>query len=176
MFSISTKYLFSLSYDVVGGIFMDLIKTCRNSTKMHLLCKDHVPNFAMKNEFQTITFSLKMNHLEIHEEEFYGYVMEDGGTFLCVNVTITNLMKETLPFQKSDFVITYDSEGPYEAEEYFGVDAQFEDEWELKPNETKTGVFVYTISKYAKKIAFKYFELYDDQRIKEYRLRYIISQ
>lgn len=155
---------------------MDLIKTQKDKTQVHLLCNDHIPNFAMKNEFQTITFSLKMNHLEIHEDEYFGYVIEEGGAFLCVSITIKNLTNEILSFSKNDFVITYDNEGPYEAEEYFEVKNQFEDEMALKPFEEVKGKYVYIINKNAKKIAFKYFEAYDDQRVKEYRLRYHIAQ
>lgn len=155
---------------------MDLIKTRKDKSQVHLLCNDHVPNFAMKNEFQTSSFSLRMNHLEIHEEEFYGYTIEEGGMFLCVSLTIRNLTNEILSFSKNDFFIMYDKEGPYEPEENFNVKHQFEDEMALKPYEEIHGKYVFIISSSTKKITFKYFEAYDDQRVKEYRLRYVIPQ
>lgn len=155
---------------------MDLLRTRKDKSQIHLLCKDHIPNFAMKNEFQTLTFSLKLNHLEIHEEEYYGYIIEEGGVFLCVDVTIKNLTNETLFFAKDTFYIMYDMEGPFEPEEFFHVEGQFQDELTLQPYSNITGKFIYIISHDAKKIAFKYYESYDDQYPKEYRLRYRITK
>ena len=63
---------------------MNLIRTKADKSQIHILCKDHVPNYAMKNEFQTNTFSIKMNQLELHEEEYYGYIVDDGGAFFFV--------------------------------------------------------------------------------------------
>ncbi len=154
---------------------MDLIKTKKDKTQVHILCKDHVPNFAMKNEFQTNSFSLKMNRLEMHEEEFYGYTIEEGGVFLCVDITIRNLLDQELILDKNEFLISYDNEGLFEPEEYFHVLNQFKDQILLKPNEQITGKYVFIIAHNAKKIAFKYYESYEDQYPKEYRLRYQIK-
>ena len=155
---------------------MNLIRTKADKSQIHILCKDHVPNYAMKNEFQTNTFSIKMNQLELHEEEYYGYIVDDGGAFFCVNVTIKNLTNEVLNLNKNDFYIYYDNEGPYEPEANFNVDEQFTDLMQLKPYEQITGKLVFIISKNAKKVAFKYFEYYEDSTMKEYRLRYNIQQ
>ena len=155
---------------------MDLIRTKKDKTQLHLLCKDHVPNFAMKNEFHTNTFSLKLNHIEIHEEEYYGYIIEDDGVFLCMNMTIQNLTKEPLELSKDEFLISYNSEGLFEPEEYFNVDNQFPDLIQLKPFESITGQYIYIIDKLSKKISIKYYEYYDDFTSKEYRLRYMIAQ
>lgn len=154
---------------------MDLIKTKKDKTQVHILCKDHVPNFAMKNEFQTNSFSLKMNRLEMHEEEFYGYTIEEGGVFLCVDITIRNLLDQDLILDKNEFLMSYDNEGLFEPEEYFHVFNQFKDQIQLKPNEQITGKYVFIIAHNAKKIAFKYYESYEDQYPKEYRLRYQIK-
>ena len=154
---------------------MDLIKTKKDKTQIHVLCKDHVPNFAMKNEFQTNSFSLKMNRLEIHEEEYYGYIIEEGGVFLCVDITIRNLLDQTLILDKNEFLLNYDKEGLFEPEDYFHVENQLKDQIVLKQNEQISGKFIYIIAYDAKKIAFKYFENYDDQYPKEYRLRYQIK-
>jgi len=154
---------------------MDLIKTKKDKTQVHILCKDHVPNFAMKNEFQTNSFSLKMNRLEMHEEEFYGYTIEEGGVFLCVDITIRNLLDQDLILDKNEFLMSYDNEGLFEPEEYFHVLNQFKDQIQLKPNEQITGKYVFIIAHNAKKIAFKYYESYEDQYPKEYRLRYQIK-
>ena len=155
---------------------MNLIRTKEDKTQIHILCKDHVPNYAMKNEFQTNTFSIKMNQLELHEEEYYGYVVDDGGAFFCVNITIKNLTNELLKISKNDFYIVYDNEGPYEPESYFNVNEQFQDNILLNPSEEAIGKYVFIISKNTKKIAFKYFEYYEDLSMKEYRLRYNIQQ
>ncbi len=155
---------------------MNLIRTKIDKSQIHILCKDHVPNYAMKNEFQTNTFSVKMNQLELHEEEYYGYIVDDGGAFFCVNITIKNLTNELLNLSKNDFYIYYDNEGPYEPEANFNVDEQFTDAMQLKAYEQITGKFVFIISKNAKKVAFKYFEYYEDLTMKEYRLRYNIQQ
>lgn len=155
---------------------MNLIRTKPDKTQIHILCKDHVPNYAMKNEFQTNVFSVKMNQLELHEEEYYGYIVDEGGAFFCVNITIKNLTNENLNLSKNDFYIVYDNEGPYEPEANFEVDEQFKDILQLEPYQISTGKYVFIISKNAKKIAFKYFEYYDDFSMKEYRLRYNIQQ
>lgn len=154
---------------------MDLIKIKKDKTQVHILCKDHIPNFAMKNEFQTNTFSLRINRLEIHEEEYYGYVIEEGGVFLCVDVTIKNLQDQELILDKNEFLISFDSEGLFEPEDYFYVQDQLKDQIILKQNEQITGKYIYIISYQAKKIIFKYYETYDDQYPKEYRLRYQIK-
>lgn len=154
---------------------MDLIKTKKDKSQVHILCKDHIPNFAMKNEFQTSTFSLKMNRLEIHEEDYYGYSIDEGGVFLCLNVTIRNLLDQDLILDSNNFLISYDSNGLFEPEEYFNVENQFKNKIQLLKNEQITGKFVYIIAQNSKKIAFKYYEIYDDQYQKEYRLRYQIK-
>ena len=153
---------------------MDLIKTKKDKTQVHILCKDHVPNFAMKNEFQTNSFKLKINRLEIHEEEYYGYIIDEGGVFLCVDLTIRNLLDQDLTLDKNDFLIAYDSYGLFEAEDYFYVENQLKDKITLKPNEEITGKYIYIIAYDSKKIALKYYETYEDQYPKEYRLRYQI--
>lgn len=153
---------------------MDLIRTRKDKSQIHLLCKDHIPNFAMKNEFQTSTFSLRLNQLEIHEEEYYGYIIDEGGVFLCVDVTIKNLMNETLKLSKNEFLITYDSE-TYEPEEYFLVEQQFKDQIVLEANEQVRGKYIYIIAQTTKKITLRYYEENENQYPKEYRLRYIIA-
>lgn len=155
---------------------MDLIRTRKDRTQIHLLCNDHIPNFAMKNEFQTTTFSLKINQLEIHEEEYYGYVIEKGGVFLCIHLTLQNLTREPLSFSRYDFLVHYDRESEFEAESHFDVEEQFEDLFILQPFMTVSGKYVFIISENAKKIALKYYEIYEDQSVKEYRLRYRIEQ
>ena len=47
---------------------------------------------------------------------------------------------------------------------------------QLNAYEERTGKFVFIISNNAKKVAFKYFEYYEDLTMKEYRLRYNIQQ
>ena len=59
---------------------------------------------------------------------------------------------------------------------FLDKDEQFKDILQLEPYQISTGKYVFIISKNAKKIAFKYFEYYDDFSMKEYRLRYNIQQ
>lgn len=154
---------------------MDLIRTKKDNTQLHLLLKDHIPNFAMKNEFQTTTFKLRVFSLEIYEHIFEGYVIEEGGMFLCVNCGIKNLTNEILSFYSSELTVSYDHQGPFVAEEFFEVTNQFEDEIALRPNEEVKGKFVFMVAKDAKKIVLRYLEQVDDERVKEYRLRYQLS-
>ena len=150
---------------------MDLNKTT-NEKQIIYLINDHCPNQAMRNEFQTNTFTLKINKLEIVEKECCGYVVDEGGIFLIASITLHNLSNEILSFSKNDLLISYDKEDPYEAEEYFGVPYQFEDEIALKPNDEVKGKLVYIIAESAKKVTFRYFENYDDDTEKQYKLRY----
>lgn len=153
---------------------MDLIKTKKDKTQLHLLLKDHIPNLAMKNEFQTRSFMLKLNSLEMVENELGGYEVDEGGIFIMANITLKNLSNEILSFSRNDLLISYDKEAPYEAEEYFQVEGQLEDEIALKPNEEIKGKYVYIIAANAKRVTLRYLEQLDDERVKEYRLRYVI--
>lgn len=154
---------------------MDLIKTKKDKSQLHLLLKDHVPNLAMRNEFQTRSFMLRLVRLEMIENELKGYEVDEGGSFLLATITLKNLTNEILSFSRKDLLISYDLESPYEAEEYFEVENQFEDEIALKPNEEVKGKYVYIIASNAKRITFRYFEVLEDERMKEYRLRYMIQ-
>ena len=87
--------------------------------------------------------------------------------------SVRNLTNEILSFSKNDILISYDNEEPYEAEENFGVLAQLEiDEIALKPFEEVKGKLVYIIASSAKKVTFRYVEMYDDDSEKQYKLRY----
>lgn len=154
---------------------MDLIKTKKDKSQLHLLLKDHIPNLAMKNEFQTQNFMLRLNRLEIVESNLAGYEVDEGGVFLLASITLKNLSNEILSFSRDDLLVSYDKESPYEAEEYFDVENQLEDEIALKPNEEVKGKIVYIIASNAKKITFRYLDALDDEKVKEYRLRYVIQ-
>ena len=149
---------------------MDLIKI-ENQHQIRLLINDHCPNQAMRNEFQTQTFSFKIHRLE-WMKECEGYQVDEGGVFLLASIIVRNLTNEILSFSKNDILISYDNEEPYEAEENFGVLAQLEDEIALKPFEEVKGKLVYIIASSAKKVTFRYVEMYDDDSEKQYKLRY----
>ena len=146
---------------------MDLIKTKKDKSQLHLLLKDHIPNLAMKNEFQTQNFMLRLNRLEIVESNLAGYEVDEGGVFLLASITLKNLSNEILSFSRNDLLVSYDKESPYEAEEYFDVENQLEDEIALKPNEEVKGKIVYIIASNAKKITFRYLDALDDEKVKE---------
>lgn len=154
---------------------MDLIKTLKNKKQMTLLIRDHCPNQAMRNEFQTMFFSLKILKMELMEGECEGYIVEEGGVFLVVSLQIKNLSNEIVSFRKGDLLISYDKENAYEAEENFGVAHQLDDEIALKPNEEVKGKLIYVIASNAKRITFRYLEYYDDESEKQYKLKYLID-
>lgn len=154
---------------------MDLIKTTKDNKTIHLLLKDHCPNQAMCNEFQTQTFALKIMKLELMEKECNGYLVDEGGAFLLASVKIKNLTNEILSVSKNDLLISYDNENPYEAEENFLVPFQLEDEIALKPDEEIKGKYIYIISDKAKRITFRFIEEYDDELVKQYKLRYSLG-
>lgn len=155
---------------------MNLYRIKKDHSQTLVLLADHIPNLAMKNEFQTHTFKLRINKLEMIEEECQGYRVDEGGIFLLVSVTLTNCSNEILSFSKNELLVSYDKEEPYEPEDYFEVENQFEDEIALKPNEEVKGKYVYIIASNAKRITIRYIEAYDDEHFKEYRLRYVIPQ
>lgn len=155
---------------------MDLLKYKKDGTILHLLCNDHIPNPAMKNEFVTSTFKLKLYKLEWYETSLNGYSVEQGGVFLSVTIGIKNLTREIIAFTREDLLISNDHYDPYPPEEYFEVEGQLEDEIALRPNEEIKGKYIYIINENAKKITLRYIEEYEDDKYKEYRLRYVIPK
>lgn len=154
---------------------MDLLKRDKENQVTHLLLKDHIPNNAFINEFQTNFFTLKLNTIEIIEEVLNGYKVDEGGVFLLLHVSIRNNMNEILELEKDDFSLYYDKEGPFSPEENFGVRFQFDNEILFKPFEIMKGCFIFIIDKSTKKICFFHEEYYDDENFKLYRLRYKIN-
>lgn len=155
---------------------MDLLKIKKDGSFLHLLCNDHIPNPAMKNEFVTASFKLKLHKLEWIESALNGYQVEHGGVFLLATVSITNLTREILLFTNKDLLISCDHYEAYPAEDYFEVDHQLEDEIALCPNEEIKGKYIYIIAQSAKKVIFRYVEEYEDERFKEYKLRYVLPK
>lgn len=150
---------------------MDVIKKDQNNHISHLLIHDHIPNPAFINEFQTNEFTLKLNSIEL-TKQIGDYVMEEGGTFLLLHIALRNNTNEILDLYREDFLLSYDDEEAYPAEEYFNVPYQFKNEFALKPWEMVKGIFIYTIAENAKKICFFHNEYYDEEHYKTYRLRY----
>lgn len=141
-----------------------------------LLTSDYCPNPAMINEFQTIFFTCKLQRIELFGKELKDYVVEDGARFLLLHVSIRNMSNEILSMYKDDFMITFDGEGPFEAEANFGVYKQLPDEYALKPQEELHGCLAYIISSSAKKIMLSYTEYFDDDSEgKTYKLKYKIG-
>ena len=65
---------------------MQLYETINGEVKVRLL-KDHQPNQAMLNEFQTATFDCKMRKLELCGRRLNGYEVEEPACFLKVYLT-----------------------------------------------------------------------------------------
>ena len=105
-----------------------------------------------------------------------GFIVDDGARFLMLHVTIRNITNEILTMYKDDFMITFDNEGPFEAEDNFGIRNQLSDEYALKPQEEISGCLVFIISSSAKKIMLSYTEYFDDESEgKTYKLKYKIG-
>ena len=117
-----------------------------------LLTNDYCPNQAMINEFQTIFFTCKLTQIELAGKEIDDFIVDDGAQFLILHLKVTNITNEILTMYKDDFMITFDQDGPYEAENNFGVRNQFPDEYALKPQESKSGKLIFIISNSATKI------------------------
>lgn len=116
-----------------------------------LLTGDYCPNQALINEFQTIFFTCKVTKIELPGKELKDFVVEEQAQFLMLHVRIKNITNEILNMYKDDFMITFDEEGPFEAEDYFGVKNQLPDEYALKPMEEIYGSLIFIISSTAKK-------------------------
>ena len=138
-----------------------------------LLTNDYCPNQAMINEFQTIFFTCKLTQIELAGKEIDDFIVDDGAQFLILHLKVTNITNEILTMYKDDFMITFDQDGPYEAENNFGVRNQFPDEYALKPQESKSGKLIFIISNSATKIMMTYTEYFDDESEgKTYKLKY----
>lgn len=141
-----------------------------------LLTGDYSPNPAMVNEFQTIFFSCKVTRIELAGKEMKDFVVDEGAQFIVLHLRIQNLTNEILGMYKDDFMITFDNEGPFEAEDHFGVTGQFPDEYALKPLEEIHGSLIFIISTSAQKIMLTYTEYFDDDSEgKTYKLKYKIK-
>lgn len=154
---------------------MEIITHEQNREK-RLLTNDHYPNPAMKNQFQTQFFTCTLRRIELHGQELYGFRVDETAQFLILHVTIQNITNEIITMFKEDFLIRFDQEGPFEAEEEFGVPHQYPDTYALKPSEERRGCLVFIISQATKKITFSYTEYFeDDTEGKTYRLKYDIK-
>ncbi|MEG2384960.1 MAG: hypothetical protein RSB19_05260 [Erysipelotrichaceae bacterium] len=155
---------------------MEILRIDKNKKTNVQLTKDYRPNPAMVNEFQTMFFTLKLNHVEIVDHELNDFVIDDMAQYLILDVSIHNITNEILSMFKYDFLLSFDSEEPYEPEDYFEVGHQLENEYALKPNEMKRGRIIYIIAKNAHKITFRFTEYFDDDSEgKTYRLKYEIK-
>lgn len=142
-----------------------------------LLTNDYCPNPAMINAFQTQFFTCTLRHIELCGSELQGYSVSEEAQFLLLHLTIHNITNEILSMFKEDFYIRFDQDGPFEAEDEFGVSHQFPDTYALKPNEEKRGVLVFIIARNTKKITFSYTEYFDDESEgKTYRLKYELNK
>lgn len=141
-----------------------------------LLTNDYYPNPAMMNEFQTSFFTCKLRRMELAGNDLNGFHVNENAQFLLLHLTIQNITNEILSMFKEDFLIRFDEEGPFEAEEEFGVSHQLMDTYALKPNEEIRGCMIFIIAKSTKKVTFTYTEYFDeDGEGKTYRLKYALK-
>lgn len=155
---------------------MEIIAHEKDGDKI-LLTNDYCPNPAMKNAFQTQFFTCTLRSIELCNQKLGQYVVADEAMFVCLHLTIQNNTNEILTMFKEDFYIRFDDEGPYEAEEEFGIAYQFPDTYALKPNEERKGCLIFIIASAAKKMIFSYTEYFDDDSEgKTYRLKYELGK
>lgn len=154
---------------------MEIMQLSRDKTNV-LLTQDYCPNQAMVNEFQTLFFTCKVIKIELPGKELEDFIVDDSAQFLILHVKIRNITNEILAMYKDDFMITFDDDGPFEAESYFHVDQQLQDEYALKPQEEIHGKLIFIISAAAKKIMLSCTEYFDDESEgKTYKLKYKIQ-
>lgn len=155
---------------------MEIIAHEKDGDKI-LLTDDYCPNPAMKNAFQTQFFTCTLRSIELCNQKLCQYVVAREAQFILLHLTIQNHTNEILTMFKEDFYIRFDGEGPYEAEEEFGVPHQFPDTYALKPDEEKRGCLAFIIAANTKKITFSYTEYFDDDSEgKTYKLKYVLRK
>ena len=154
---------------------MEIMQHERSKSNI-LLTSDYSPNPAMINEFQTVFFTCKLERIELGLKELKDFVVDEGAQFLLLHLCIRNITNEILTMYKDDFMVIFDKEGPFEAEDNFQIRNQLPDEYALKPQEEIHGCLVFIIASSAKKIQFSYTEYFgDDSEGKTYKLKYKIA-
>ena len=155
---------------------MQLFETINGEVKVRLL-KDHQPNQAMINEFQTAQFDCKMTKMELCGRSLHGFEVEEPACFLKAYLSLRNVMQESIFIYKDDFHLSYDKKKfSFEAEDYFGVEDQLPDVIELNEDETAEGCLIFLIPHGAAQLLFTNSEYADeDDPGKTYRLRYVLK-
>ena len=155
---------------------MQLYETINGEVKVRLL-KDHQPNQAMLNEFQTAFFDCKMEKMELCGRSLQGYEVEEPACFLKVFLTLRNVLQEKIIIYKDDFLLSYDKKKFFfEAEDYFGVPQQLPDIMEIEGDRAFEGCLIFLIPQSASQILFTYQEYVDEEDPgKTYRLRYVLK-
>ena len=69
---------------------MQLYETVNGEIKVRLL-RDHQPNQAMLNEFQTAQFDCKMTKMELCGNRLHGYEVDEPACFLKVFLSLRNV-------------------------------------------------------------------------------------
>lgn len=155
---------------------MQLYETINGEVKVRLL-KDHQPNQAMLNEFQTAFFDCKMLKMELCGRSLHGYEVEEPACFLKVFLCLRNVSQEPIVIYKDDFQLHYDKKKfSFEAEDHFGVEDQLEDVMELDGDGELEGCLIFLIPHGASQLLFTYHEYTDEEDPgKIYRLRYVLK-
>ena len=72
---------------------MQLYETVNGEIKVRLL-RDHQPNQAMLNEFQTAQFDCKMTKMELCGNRLHGYEVDEPACFLKVFLSLRNVTSD----------------------------------------------------------------------------------
>lgn len=152
------------------------ILTVKEGKPQIQFCEDYNSNPAMKNEFQTVFFTCKIQALELPGRELMEYTVDEEAKFLIIHMSIKNITNEILDIYQEDFTILFDKEGPFMPEDYFNLKYQFPNMYALKPQEERKGCLVFLIASETKQITFQFIEVFDDEEEgKTYKLKYKLS-
>lgn len=151
---------------------MYVIKIDKNGHKSRILCNDHKPNPAFVNEFQTTSFTLKLEFIEQIEGDFCGYKIDEGSYFVLYHMHLRNNTNEEICIFSDDFQLNINKHKLYLVEEYLQLENQFENECILNPWEEKKGYYLFVVSNQIVHADLFYCEYYDEEYEKQYHLRY----
>ncbi len=151
---------------------MDVVKIDKAQKQKHILVNDHIPNRAFKNEFQTNHFTLKLHKIFIYENQLGKQRVQEGGSFLVLDMSIRNNTSESLELLSEEFLLSYDDGELFTPEICFHHPKQFEDVVTLDALQQKRGLYIFLVASNCKKISLHHFEWYGEEDFKRYRLRY----
>ncbi len=146
---------------------MDLIKIDKTNKTSRQLLNDHIPNRAFKNEYQTNDFTFMLHHMELIDSK-----TSENEKLLKCHISIRSNIVEPLELLSEDFLFSQNEDEPILCEPYQKGDTQLEEYFVIEPLKTIHGTLLYKVIGSIHKITVLYYEYYEDDNCKRYRLRY----